>query len=84
MSEYAVAGIRHSLIFSKCLYVTLSVVDVPPKAPQPSVIDSVSPLVSPSTPCVPGEFTRMRLAGICAAKRWIRVIFRPADQSIVE
>jgi hypothetical protein len=64
------------LIFSTCMYVTLSVVDVPPNVPQPSVIDGASPLLSPTTPCVLGGFTRMRLARISAAKRWMRATLR--------
>jgi hypothetical protein len=50
----------------------LSVVDVRPNVPEPSVIDGTSPVHIPSVPCAPGTLTRMRLAGISKLKRSIR------------
>ena len=40
--------------------------------PHPNVSDGTRPVVSPIRPCVAGEFTRMRLAGIDVAKRLTR------------
>jgi hypothetical protein len=59
-------------MFSRSLYVMLLVVDVPPHDPHPNVSDGTRPVVSPIRPCVAGEFTRMRLAGIDVAKRLTR------------
>jgi hypothetical protein len=50
----------------------LSVVELPPKVPHPSVRDGTRPVVTPKTPCAPGELTRIRLVGIAAPKRVIR------------
>jgi hypothetical protein len=43
----------------------LSVVELPPKVPAERQRPE-SPVVIPQHPCVPGEFTRIWPAGICA------------------
>ena len=48
---------------------TLSVVELPPKVPQPRVSDGVRPLPTPMHPWVAGPLTRMRLAGTSSANR---------------
>ena len=51
---------------------TLSVVELPPNVPQPSVIEQASPVVIPQQPCAAGELTRIRPAGIARANRSTR------------
>ena len=59
------------VVLSKCLKLTLSLVELLPSVPQPSVSDAIRPVVEPMTPCEPGVFTSTRLAGMAAAKRSI-------------
>ena len=54
---------------------TLSVVELPPNVPQPSVNEQSSPVVIPQQPCAADEFTRIRPAGIARAKRSTRAAF---------
>ena len=51
-------------MLSNCRYVTFSVVELPPSVPHPNIIDCGRPVVMPQHPCAPGEFTRIRLAGM--------------------
>jgi hypothetical protein len=60
------------LTLSRCRYVTLSVEDVPPNVPQPSVMEQSSPVVIPQHPCAPAAFTRIRPTGMRRAKRSTR------------
>ncbi len=50
----------------------LSDVMLPPRAPQPSVIEGSTPVVSPTAPTAAGEFTTIRKTGFVRPKRMMR------------
>ncbi|MEZ5394312.1 MAG: hypothetical protein R2724_15970 [Bryobacterales bacterium] len=52
------------LMLIKCSGVTLSEVELPATAPQPSVIAGATLVVMPVEPCGDGVFTSTRKAGI--------------------